>query len=308
MPNNNQQSTTPAAEPTTSVMILQDTDVTITGVYVNSSVGASQESYCKMQYRVQSSVTEERVLRHNSQSEPPKCYTPLSALSSMRPPVQAQGQGQEQQQLMPQEPTVVHPPEMTAEPPNMTEYHRDPGLVGLTEYHHPEYSPYGPHPSMYHHNLGPHPPPPQHMMGPGPSNTSAFQPAGPPMQGQHELGGKCKTVLELRRRWFWWSFGSKVFRWEKKECWWWRGEYSIATNGKNHDREFSFVSGELICCKWIVDKLQKGVGEWSRNVTVIVSWQLWKKLIEVKGFFERALLGIWVLAWKSLDSNSILMQ
>lgn len=37
------------------------------------------------------------------------------------------------------------------------------------------------------------------------------------------------------------------------------GGYSIATNGKNHDREFSFVSGELICCKWIVDKLQKGV-------------------------------------------------
>lgn len=76
----------------------------------------------------------------------------------------------------------------------MGEYHRDPGLsvgLGLNEYQYPEYGPYGgppPHPSMYHHSLGP---PPQHLMGPGPSNTSAFQPAGAPMQGQHDLvGGK----------------------------------------------------------------------------------------------------------------------
>jgi len=74
----------------TSVVIVQDTDVTITGVYVNSSLGASQEAgYCKMQYRVQSSVTEERVLRAPSSTlpeQPPKSYTPLGALSSMRPP------------------------------------------------------------------------------------------------------------------------------------------------------------------------------------------------------------------------------
>lgn len=86
-------------------MIVQDTDVTITGVYVNSSiVGTSQEAYCKMQYRVQSSVTEERVVRaatatvattnavhSNFQQEPPKSYTPLSALSSMKPPGTSEG-------------------------------------------------------------------------------------------------------------------------------------------------------------------------------------------------------------------------
>lgn len=69
----------------TNVVIVQDTDVTITGVYVNSSLGSSQEAYCKMQYRVQSSVTEERLLQTNSQ-DPPKSYTPLSALSGMLPP------------------------------------------------------------------------------------------------------------------------------------------------------------------------------------------------------------------------------
>jgi len=73
-----------------SVVIVQDTDVTITGVYVNASNGAAQEAYCKMQYRVQSSVTEERVLRPGS-VEPPKSYTPLSALSSMLPPGASSG-------------------------------------------------------------------------------------------------------------------------------------------------------------------------------------------------------------------------
>lgn len=69
----------------TNVVIVQDTDVTITGVYVNSSLGSSQEAYCKMQYRVQSSVTEERLVRPATQ-DPPKSYTPLSALSCMLPP------------------------------------------------------------------------------------------------------------------------------------------------------------------------------------------------------------------------------
>uniref|UniRef100_A0A1I8PIE3 Uncharacterized protein n=1 Tax=Stomoxys calcitrans TaxID=35570 RepID=A0A1I8PIE3_STOCA len=76
-----------SSRPTSSsVVIVQDTDVTITGVYVNSSAGAGQEAYCKMQYRVQSSVTEERLLRPGSVEPPPKSYTPLSALSSMLPP------------------------------------------------------------------------------------------------------------------------------------------------------------------------------------------------------------------------------
>ncbi|EAT40013.1 AAEL008226-PA [Aedes aegypti] len=67
-----------------NVVIAQDTEVTITGVYVNSSLGANQEAYCKMQYRVQQSVTEERLVRPGE--APPKSYTPLTALSSMRPP------------------------------------------------------------------------------------------------------------------------------------------------------------------------------------------------------------------------------
>lgn len=69
----------------TNVVIVQDTDVTITGVYVNSSLGSSQEAYCKMQYRVQSSVMEERLLQTSAQ-DPPKSYTPLGALSGMVPP------------------------------------------------------------------------------------------------------------------------------------------------------------------------------------------------------------------------------
>lgn len=67
------------------MVIVQDTDVTITGVYVNSSLGQSQEAYCKMQYRVQSSVTEERLVRPTAQ-EPNRSYTPLNALSCMMPP------------------------------------------------------------------------------------------------------------------------------------------------------------------------------------------------------------------------------
>uniref|UniRef100_A0A1B0AIW4 Uncharacterized protein n=1 Tax=Glossina pallidipes TaxID=7398 RepID=A0A1B0AIW4_GLOPL len=81
-----------SSRPTSSsVVIVQDTDVTITGVYVNSAVGSGQEAYCKMQYRVQSSVTEERLLRPGSEDPPPKSYTPLSALSSMLPPGAAAG-------------------------------------------------------------------------------------------------------------------------------------------------------------------------------------------------------------------------
>lgn len=75
----------------TNVVIVQDTDVTITGVYVNSTLGSSQEAYCKMQYRVQSSVTEERLVRPTPQ-EPPKSYTPLNALSCMLPPSNESGE------------------------------------------------------------------------------------------------------------------------------------------------------------------------------------------------------------------------
>ncbi|XP_055390321.1 serine-rich adhesin for platelets-like [Condylostylus longicornis] len=87
-----------------SVVIVQDTDVTITGVYVNSTTGSSQEAYCKMQYRVQSSVTEERVVSNiENNNVPPKSYTPLGALSNMRPPGTNEGQGTN---LIPSNPTA----------------------------------------------------------------------------------------------------------------------------------------------------------------------------------------------------------
>lgn len=58
---------------------------------MNSTLGSSQEAYCKMQYRVQSSVTEERLVRPTPQ-EPPKSYTPLNALSCMLPPGNESGE------------------------------------------------------------------------------------------------------------------------------------------------------------------------------------------------------------------------
>jgi hypothetical protein len=75
--------------PKSTNVVTIDTDVTITGVYVNQSV-TSQETYCKMlQYRTAYSVTEERVVRPPGQ-DPPKSYTPLSALSNMKPPENAE--------------------------------------------------------------------------------------------------------------------------------------------------------------------------------------------------------------------------
>ncbi|KAJ6634600.1 hypothetical protein Bhyg_13175 [Pseudolycoriella hygida] len=96
----------------TNVVIVKDTDVTITGVYVNSSLGSSQEAYCKMQYRVQSSVTEERLLRPTTQ-DPPKSYTPLSALSCMLPPGSADSIGIETQPS-----TLQHQPQYHHGPPH----------------------------------------------------------------------------------------------------------------------------------------------------------------------------------------------
>lgn len=59
--------------------------MTITGVYVNSV--SSQETICKtLKYRTAYSVTEECVVSRPPTQEPPKSYTPLSALTNMRPP------------------------------------------------------------------------------------------------------------------------------------------------------------------------------------------------------------------------------
>lgn len=72
--------------PKSTNLVKIDTDVTITGVYVNSS--SSQETICKtLKYRTAYSVTEECVVsRPPPTLDPPKSYTPLSALTSMRPP------------------------------------------------------------------------------------------------------------------------------------------------------------------------------------------------------------------------------
>ncbi|KAF5302257.1 hypothetical protein FQA39_LY10296 [Lamprigera yunnana] len=93
-----------------SVILNQDTDVTITGVYVNSTTRSTHhEGYCSiagMQYRISAkshtqtastTVATETILQspanmgqENSATENPshscKSYTPLTALSSMQPP------------------------------------------------------------------------------------------------------------------------------------------------------------------------------------------------------------------------------
>ncbi|XP_050300445.1 titin isoform X2 [Anthonomus grandis grandis] len=91
-----------------SVFLNQDTDVTITGVYVNSTTRSTHhEGYCSiagMQYRISATshtqtaattVSSETVIQSRSSSENPnsdaqscssKSYTPLDALSSMQPP------------------------------------------------------------------------------------------------------------------------------------------------------------------------------------------------------------------------------
>lgn len=71
--------------PKSTNLVKIDTDVTITGVYVNTV--SSQETICKtLKYRTAYSVTEERVVSRPPTQEPPKSYTPLSALTNMRPP------------------------------------------------------------------------------------------------------------------------------------------------------------------------------------------------------------------------------
>lgn len=71
----------------TTNLVKIDTDVTITGVYVNTALVSSQETICKtLKYRTAYSVTEECVVSRPPTQEPPKSYTPLSALTNMRPP------------------------------------------------------------------------------------------------------------------------------------------------------------------------------------------------------------------------------
>ncbi|XP_076757643.1 uncharacterized protein LOC143427412 isoform X2 [Xylocopa sonorina] len=87
-------------KPSNKLVILnQDTDVTITGVYVNQTRSTHHEGYCSiagMQYRMQYSSTSHTQTAatavatelHDQQKleQPCKSYTPLGALSSMQPP------------------------------------------------------------------------------------------------------------------------------------------------------------------------------------------------------------------------------
>ncbi|XP_037935500.1 uncharacterized protein LOC119669602 [Teleopsis dalmanni] len=203
-----------SSRPTSSsVVIVQDTDVTITGVYVNSTTGSSQESYCKMQYRVQSSVTEERVLRPSS-VEPPKSYTPLSALSSMLPPGASTGSSLGDAHTSPPPPPTVSagalndpisasiyhatelgihtehaPPDHGAPPPSYAAavyhaHHMAPTAAGL---HHHQYA--HSHTHQYQqanehalHGHGPPPPPPHHYQAPPHYPPQQPQQTGPSTQ------------------------------------------------------------------------------------------------------------------------------
>lgn len=85
-------------KPSNKLVILnQDTDVTITGVYVNQTRSTHHEGFCSiagMQYRIsstshtQTAATAVATELHDQQKpeQPCKSYTPLGALSSMQPP------------------------------------------------------------------------------------------------------------------------------------------------------------------------------------------------------------------------------
>ncbi|XP_012229586.2 uncharacterized protein Hers [Linepithema humile] len=88
----------PLIKPSKKVVIVnQDTDVTITGVYVNQTRSTHHEGFCSiagMQYRIsstshtQTAATAVATELHDQQKteQPCKSYTPLGALSSMQPP------------------------------------------------------------------------------------------------------------------------------------------------------------------------------------------------------------------------------
>ncbi|XP_076172762.1 uncharacterized protein LOC143149346 isoform X2 [Ptiloglossa arizonensis] len=85
-------------KPSNKLLIVnQDTDVTITGVYVNQTRSTHHEGFCSiagMQYRIsstshtQTAATAVATELHDQQKleQPCKSYTPLGALSSMQPP------------------------------------------------------------------------------------------------------------------------------------------------------------------------------------------------------------------------------
>ncbi|XP_012254256.2 uncharacterized protein LOC105685030 [Athalia rosae] len=84
-------------QPKKVVIVNQDTDVTITGVYVNQTRSTHHEGFCSiagMQYRISSTshtqtaatAVATEIHEHPKPEQPCKSYTPLGALSSMQPP------------------------------------------------------------------------------------------------------------------------------------------------------------------------------------------------------------------------------
>ncbi|KAK9870060.1 hypothetical protein WA026_006154 [Henosepilachna vigintioctopunctata] len=150
-----------------AVIVNQDTDVTITGVYVNSTTRSTHhEGYCSiagMQYRIsatshtqtaatavatetllQSSTTSTAQENSNSETPTGKSYKPLDALSNMRPPSGGPHHGHQ---------TMGPPQHVMSLSPSGIRHGCSSAFTA-------------PHPSPYHHVA-----PPQH--GPPPPNMNA---------------------------------------------------------------------------------------------------------------------------------------
>ncbi|KAK5643401.1 hypothetical protein RI129_007246 [Pyrocoelia pectoralis] len=199
-----------------SVILNQDTDVTITGVYVNSTTRSTHhEGYCSiagMQYRISAkshtqtastTVATETILQsaanmgqeNNTTENPPhtcKSYTPLSALSSMQPP------GTPNQHGVPQHVNSQHviPLPTSQHTPHTSPVGRHHGCTSA--FSAPPPGPYGPPP----------PPPPAHHTSssapPGDPNYihGYYQPAGPlinvPQHGHPQTSlGKAAPLSEV---------------------------------------------------------------------------------------------------------------
>jgi hypothetical protein len=171
------------ARPKSTNLVKIDTDVTITGVYVNSV--SSQETICKtLKYRTAYTV-EECVVSRPPTQEPPKSYTPLSALTNMRPPG-----GQ-----IPPEPCKYLVPTFVSSFPDLSLCTLPEGMTSPSDQYQP--------PPMFDPHMGPMPPyqyPPQapnYPPHPMPSTSSAFY---PPQQVHRDPMGESKLCFPLELR------------------------------------------------------------------------------------------------------------
>lgn len=181
----------PQPRPKSTNLVKIDTDVTITGVYVNSV--SSQETICKtLKYRTAYSVTEECVVSRPPTQEPPKSYTPLSALTNMRPPG-----GQ-----MPPEPckNILHRRDAKEKFSNEFFYYSLQGMTSPSDQYQPTpmFDPHmGPMPP-YHYPPQQQPPAPTYPPHPMPSTSSAFY---PPQQVHRDPMGESIQALNLNVSW-----------------------------------------------------------------------------------------------------------